>query len=217
MGMAVREKGTVRRSPFPHGLSRPRGWVAGPPLQPMGSENAQGIRHRRAAQLLLIRLRAPPNLPAAWPRGRLTVRRNWISSSPPSPPSAMAPEASVLPQPPAPLLSSLAAWGALVAAALFSPPLPFPPPPRAPGSAQQRRANPRPYRELGLHSTALQSASANQAARLPLSPLAPAESAPAAGRAQRRAQSPMSGAGSAPLTPQVGCAPSSRLTWCQVR
>lgn len=68
MGIAVGEKGTVMWSPFPHSPWRPRGWVAGPPLQPMGSEKAQGIPHRGAAQPLLTQLRSPPHLPTAWPR-----------------------------------------------------------------------------------------------------------------------------------------------------
>lgn len=63
---------------------------------------------RSAAPSRHVPRSSPPARRLAPPR-RLTVRRNWISSSPPSPPSAMAPEASALPQPPAPLLPSAAA------------------------------------------------------------------------------------------------------------
>lgn len=140
--------------------SRPSGWVTRPSLQHAGAENSRGtghqaprIEHRGAAQPLLARLRAPPHLPAASPPPRrLTVRRNWISSSPPSPPSVMAPEASAVPQPPAPLLPPAAARRAPAAAALFLLlllPLLFLLLLRLLAQPQLRRANPRPYRELG--------------------------------------------------------------------
>lgn len=105
MGMEVAGKGTGRRkSLFPRRTSRPRGWLAGPPLQPTGAENAPGTGHRAPRRSAAPPRPAPRSSPPARhlaPPRRLTVRRNWISSSPPSPPSAMAPETSALPPPPA--------------------------------------------------------------------------------------------------------------------
>lgn len=69
--MAAGGKGAGRRrSPIPRSPSRPRGWVAGPPLQPAGAENAPGTEHpapRRSAAPPR-RLRAPPRAPPASPR-----------------------------------------------------------------------------------------------------------------------------------------------------
>lgn len=75
MGMEVAGKGTGRKkSLFPRRPSRPRGWVAGPPLQLTGAENAPGTGrrapgtgHRGAAQSLHARLRALPTCPPPRP------------------------------------------------------------------------------------------------------------------------------------------------------
>lgn len=88
------------------------------------------------------------------PLRRLTVPRNWLSSSQPSPTSDMTPEAPALLQAPAPLLLPAAGGRPLTAAAALSFLLLFLLFQRS-AQPQQRGANSQPHRELGyLHCRA---------------------------------------------------------------
>lgn len=143
MGMEVGGKGTGRRkSLFPRSPSRPRGWVAGPPLQPTGAENVPGTGHQAPRRIpstpgSALLPTCPPPRPATETHSPQELDLVLAAFSPfghGSRDVGAAPASGASASP-------AAALRALVAAALFSSSSSS----RAPGSAQQRRANPRPY------------------------------------------------------------------------